>query len=370
MLKKIRARMLFLIIVVIPTFLGTIYYTFIATDVYITEAKVIVKTLSSQTSTLGGISGILHSLGIPEPSTKGAYLIIEHIRSRDIMFELDKKYRLKDYYSSPKWDILQRFDPLKIDPSYENFFERYYKDKVIQTYLDTNSGVLTFQIRAADSEYGYEISKNVLSISEKFINELNKRSSFTALEHFKTQLEDTRNKVRSFSKRIISYMSQVQVVAPQEQIGLTLQQIAKFQEQLISKQFELSKLFSLAPKNPKIQNIKREIEEIKKEIDTKMAILAGKEGSIGGYSVELELMRADLQLLQRELEANLSAFLQAQNQLLLQQLFIERVEEPRKPDAPLEPRKFISIFTVFSISFAVWGIISLLVAGVKEHREE
>ncbi len=370
MLKRIRARILFLIIVAIPTFFATIYYTLIATDVYITEAKVIVKTLSSPSTSLGGISGILQSLGIPEPSTKGAYLIIDHIRSRDVMFELDKKYHLKDYYSSSKWDILQRFDPLRIDPSYENFFERYYKDNVIQAYLDTNSGVLTFQIRSADPDYGYGISKDILSISEKFINQLNKRASATALEHFKSQLEDTRNKVRDFSKKIITYMSQTQVVAPQEQIGLTLQQIAKLQEQLISKQLELSRIISIAPQNPKVQNLKREIEEIKKEIDSKMSTLSGKEGSVGAYSVEFELMKHELQLLQRELEANLGAYLQALNQLLLQQLFIERVEEPYKPDAPLEPREFISILTVFAISFAVWGILSLLVAGVKEHREE
>ncbi len=368
--KKISGRALFLLIVVIPTFLATIYYTFLATDVYITEAKVIVKTLSPPSTSLGGISGILQSLGIPEPFTKGAYVIIDHIRSRDVMFELDRKYHLKDYYSSSRWDILQRFDPLGIDPSYENFFERYYKDNVIKAYLDTNSGILTFQIMAADPDYGYEISKDILSISERFINELNKRASFTALEHFRTQLEDTRNKVRLFSRRIIKYMSETQIITPQEQIGLILQQIAKLQEHLISKQFELSRLFSIAPMNPKIENLKREIEEIKREIDTKMALLTGKDGSMGAYSVELELLRADLQLLQRELEANLSAFLQAQNQLLLQHLFIERVEEPRKPDAPLKPREFVSILTVFAISFAVWGIISLLVAGVKEHREE
>jgi len=370
MLKKIRARVLFLIIVVIPTFFAAIYYTLIATDVFITEAKVVVKTLSSPSISMGGLSSILTTLGIPEPSTKGAYLIVDHIKSRDVMFQLDKKHKLKDYYSSSKWDILQRFDSLGIDPSYENFFEYYYKDEVIRTYLDTKSGVITFQIRAADPDYGYEISKDILAINEIFINDLNKRASSTALEHFKTQLEDTREKVGDFSKKIITFMSETQVVSPAEQISLTLQNVAKLQEQLIAKQLELSKILSIAPMNPKIQNLKREIEDIKKEIDSKMFTLAGKESSVGAYSVELELMRSELLLLQRELEANLAAFLQAQNQLLLQQLFIERVEEPRKPDAPLEPREFIAILTVFTISFATWGILSLLIAGVKEHREE
>ncbi len=363
-------RLLFLIMVVAPTVFATVYYTLLASDVYITEARVIVKTMSPPSASFGSIAGILHGLGIPEPSTKGAHLVIEHIMSRDVMFELDRKHRLKDYYSSSKWDILQRFDPLGIDPSYENFFENYYKKKVIQAYLDVNSGVLTFRIRTFDSDYGYSIAPDILSISEKFINELNKRSSATALEYFRERLEDTKTRIRRFSDKLVAYMKQSKVVTPQEQIGITLQQIAKLQEQLIIKQFELSKVVSIAPENPKVQNLQREIEELKREIDKGMAILVGKEGSMGGHLVEMELMKAELQLLQKELEANISAYLQAQNQVFLQQLFIERVEEPHKPDAPLEPRRFISILTVFAISFALWGVISLLIAGVKEHREE
>jgi len=64
------------------------------------------------------------------------------------------------------------------------------------------------------------------------------------------------------------------------------------------------------------------------------------------------------------------AFLRAQNQAYLQHLFIETVESPRVPDAPMEPRKFRNVFITFVVSFALWGILTLFLAGVREHIGE
>lgn len=366
-LKKITSKKLFLILVVIPTFLTFVYVTLVATRIYISEAKIIIKS-STPASSYSGLSSLLKSVGVLEPSIVGSYFVMNYIHSRDAMFELDKKYQIKKYYEKGNLDFLQRFDSLGIDPSYENF-HKYYQDKVVNPLLDITSSILTIQVRAADKEYAYKLTKELVQMSERFVNALNVRSSHSTLDYYKQQLEDSRKKVRTLASNIAQFLTKTGLVSPEQQIGAMIQSTTKLQEQLIAKQIELLGIISIAPENPRIPNLKREIQQLKAEIDKNLNSLAGSKDSIAPHAVELELLKTELLMLQKEVEANFAAYLQAQNQAFMQQLFIEKIEEPFVPDAPMEPERLKIIFTVFAISFALWGVLSILIAGIKEHTE-
>jgi len=43
--------------------------------------------------------------------------------------------------------------------------------------------------------------------------------------------------------------------------------------------------------------------------------------------------------------------------------------QPSLPDKAMEPRRLRSIFTTFLISLIGWGVVSLVVAAVREHAE-
>lgn len=81
----------------------------------------------------------------------------------------------------------------------------------------------------------------------------------------------------------------------------------------------------------------------------------------------MELLKMEMQILQKELEVNIASLIQAANQLRLQQFYVERVENPRIADAPVEPRILRNTLTVFAIAFAIWGIVAVLYSGVREH---
>jgi len=368
MFRKIKNTSIsFFIIVIIPTFISIVYNLFLATPTYISEAKVIVKSLGSGEMP-GGLGSLLSAVGVLHPSTSGAYLVMEHIRSRDVMFQLEEKYKIKEYYSSKDWDILRRFDPLGIDPSYENFYE-YYKDRVIESFLDTNSGVITIRIRGKDPEYPTTVLREILGISENFVNGLNMRASMTALNYYKEQLEKSRAKVKEYSEKLKKFLNENRVFAPDKEVAVLLSTIAELQKTLIAKQIELSNIESVAPDNPKIPQLRKEIEELRNKINALLSKITGRSDSLATSSVELELLKTELLMLQKEVEMNLAAYLHAQNQAYLQHLFIETVEAPIKPDAPREPRALKNIFVVFILSFITWAIIWLLTSAAREHVE-
>lgn len=365
--KLITANISFFLIVILPSFLALIYNFFIATPFYHSEAKLLIKSVGGQELT-SGLTSVLRSVGLIEPSSVGAYIVMDYVLSRDFMFALDGQFSIKKVYSSSNIDFIQRFDPLKIDPSYENFFVNYYRSgKVVHISLDPHSSILTLRFRSPDPKYSKAMADFSTNLIEDFINNLNERSAETKLRYYLENLEENRRKIRELAGKIKDFMVKTQVLAPEQQAAVVLQTTSRLQEQLLLKQIEYMRIQAVAPDNPRLSEIKREIDELRKQIDKNISLLTGGSQSVGPSSVELELLKTDMQLLQKELEANLVSYLQAVNQLKLQQFFAERVESPKVADAPLEPERLKNILTVFAIALAIWGILSVLYAGVKEH---
>jgi capsular polysaccharide transport system permease protein len=52
---------------------------------------------------------------------------------------------------------------------------------------------------------------------------------------------------------------------------------------------------------------------------------------------------------------------------LRQQLYLERIVQPNLPDYAMEPRRLRSVLVVFVLGMMAWGVLSLLVAGIREH---
>ncbi|MBZ1351046.1 hypothetical protein KZZ10_10350 [Alcaligenaceae bacterium LF4-65] len=70
----------------------------------------------------------------------------------------------------------------------------------------------------------------------------------------------------------------------------------------------------------------------------------------------------------KQLAAAMAALEQARSEALRQQLYIERVAQPQVPDSSLEPDRVRGILTTFVLGLLFWGIVSLLVSGVREHN--
>jgi capsular polysaccharide transport system permease protein len=85
--------------------------------------------------------------------------------------------------------------------------------------------------------------------------------------------------------------------------------------------------------------------------------------------VEYERLNLERDFAEKRLAAALTALVQARMDVLRKQLYLERVVEPNLPDYAMEPRRLRSILTVLGFALIIWGVITLLIAGVREHRD-
>ena len=71
----------------------------------------------------------------------------------------------------------------------------------------------------------------------------------------------------------------------------------------------------------------------------------------------------------RQLAAVLATLDSARSEAARKQLYLERLVQPNLPDQALEPRRLRGVATVLAAALIVWGIVSLVTAGIREHQE-
>ena len=85
-----RRRLLFLAVVVLPTVAASSYFGLIATDVYISESRFILRS-AQRPAREGGLNALLQSTGLPgfQRSVEDAYAVQDFMLSRDALRQLD-----------------------------------------------------------------------------------------------------------------------------------------------------------------------------------------------------------------------------------------------------------------------------------------
>jgi len=58
----------------------------------------------------------------------------------------------------------------------------------------------------------------------------------------------------------------------------------------------------------------------------------------------------------------------AEDEAQRKQAYVERIAEPSRPDEAAEPRRLRGIFATFVLGLIAWGILRLLLAGLREHH--
>ncbi|MFQ1017374.1 hypothetical protein [Gilliamella sp. Occ3-1] len=71
----------------------------------------------------------------------------------------------------------------------------------------------------------------------------------------------------------------------------------------------------------------------------------------------------------QQFEAATLSLRNAQVEITKKQLYLERIEQPSVSDVSFKPARIYNIIATFIISFLVYGIINLFIAGIREHKD-
>jgi capsular polysaccharide transport system permease protein len=379
LIKRSRRRFprispLFLLTVAAPTLLAIIYFGLIASDIYISESHFVVRSQQRQQSSSGLTTALLMASGSGAGaalarSLEDTYNVQDFMLSRDALQRLNDQLHLDAAYGSSKVDIFRRFAGLAWwNNSFEDFYLHYQKFVDVQL-VDSTSPVSVLEVRAFTAEDAYRINEMLLQMSEELINRINERARQDLIRFASIEVEEAERKAKAAALTLSNYRKKNVVVNPESQSGLHLQSITRLQENLVAIKAQLAQIHDSAPQSPIIPSLKKRAETIQAEIDAEMAKVAGGSLSLTDKAAEYERLSLERSFAEKQLENALTALDKARSDAQRQQLYLDRISQPNKPDKAMEPRRIRAVIATFILGMITWGVLSLLVAGVREHRD-
>ena len=356
---------LFLLTVFLPTLFSIIYFGFIASDIYISESRFVIRSPQKQQVT--GIGAFLQNAGFSK-SQDDTYTVHDFISSRDALQQLNVQFALTTLYTDPKIDRFSRFGGFDPDSSFEAL-HRYYQKHIIEVSNDSSSSITTLRTKAFSAADARKMNTSLLEMSEKLVNQLNERGRQDMIRFAQSEVAAAEAKARAAALALSAYRDKKGVFDPEKQSALQLQQISKLQDELIATKTQLAQVRSVTKNNPQLAVLQKRADVLQAEIATETAKVVGGDRSLSGHAAEYERLALERGFADKQLAAALASLEQARNEAQRKQLYLERIVQPSLPDYPVEPRRFRAILATFAVGMICWGILTMLIAGVREHHD-
>ena len=361
----LKRHIVFLLTVALPTCIAVIYYGLIASDVYISESRFLVRS-PQQHMQSGLFTEFLQGTGISR-SEDDTYSVRDFIISRDALKQLNDKLDLRRSYSSKDIDWLGRFPTFGWDTSFESLY-RYYGKRVGVDY-DPVSSISVLTVEAYTARDAQRINQMLLDMSEQLVNSLNDRSRHDLMHFAEDEVKIASERSRDASLALLDFRSKQSVFEPDKQAAIQLEGVARLQEELVSTEAELAQVTKLSPSNPQIVGLESRVQTLRAAISAEASKVTGGGSSLSVHASSFERLQLESEFAAKQLGSALAALETARSEAARQQLYLERLVQPNLPDKALEPRRARSVFTVFVLSLIVWGVVSLVLASVREHTD-
>lgn len=208
---------LFWLTVVLPTALAGYYYFMVASDIYITESRYVIR--SPQKQSMGSVTDLFARVGFAS-SGDDSFVVRDYILSRSALDLLNDQLGIKAKYSAQTIDWLHRFPGWKYwDTSMEAFFDYYLKQ--VGVIVDPGTSISALTVKAFDPATALEINRKLLQYSESFVNQLNARARQDLISNAQAEVNLAQNKLEDVSLRLVyEQTSAKRSNSPDEQLVL------------------------------------------------------------------------------------------------------------------------------------------------------
>lgn len=352
------------ITVIIPTTVSTIYFGVLASDQFTSQSSFVVRSPKSQSS-LNNLGAILQGSGFSR-SQDDIYTVQEYMQSRSALNALLKKMPVREFYET-KGDIFSRFNGFGFQSEDEAFYQ-YYKDKVA-IHFDSVSGISNLNVTSFDAGESQKINDALLKQGEVLINQLNERARKDTIRYAEEVVASAEEQVKNASAQLTQFRIANGIFDLKAQSDVQMGLVSKLQDELIVIQTQLDQVKAVTPENPQIPGLVAREKSLRREIAQQMRAISGKgESSLSNQAAEYQRVFLENELAEKQLAAAMTSLESAKAEADRQQLYLEVISQPNRPDLAHSPKRIYNIVATFIIGLIVYGIASLLSASIREHK--
>jgi len=364
--SRVPKRMLsvFLFVVALsPTLLGATYYGLIATDRYVSEAQFVVRS-ATRSSGAGGFAAFLQMVGISK-SQDDTFSVHDFIGSRDAVIQLAERLPLREMYGVAEADVLSRYPNIFYGRTLEQF-HRYLKWR-IEVIYNSNTGISTLKVQAFKPEDATQIADHLLRLSEQLINQMNVRIREDSVRFADDEVKRAEQRTIAAQLAITDFRNREVTLDPTRSSIHVMELVARLSGELSTANALLAEVTASSPSSPQLPALQRRVQAIQEQIAIERARISNTSDGLAQKIAQFEQLTLEREFANKALAAAITALDGARSEARRQQLYLERVAGPTKPDQALEPERFFLITTILAVNLIALMIIWLFVAGIRMH---
>lgn len=368
--KALRRRLLkisFLLAVILPTLLGAIYFLAIASDRYAASAGFSVRSMDPAvggTDLLSSISGI--SSG--GSTTTDSYIILEYLRSRELVEKLMREVDFQEAYGSDQIDILYKLDLTK---PIEDIVD--YWSWMITTSFDNASSIITFEVQAFTAEDAEKVAALIVKYCQDLINKLSQEARRDAVSFAKKEVAAAELRLKLIREELRDFRAKSSAVDPAATAAANLELTTNLEGELIRLRAQLATLLTtLSEDAPSIQQLKKQITSIEAELIEKRAEVSGTravegEENLSTLLANYERLNVEQEFAQQAYTVTLASLERSRADADRQQRFLAVFKNPSRPQDAIYPERILNTILVLIAALILWSIGTLLTYSVRDH---
>jgi len=364
-------RISFLLAVVVPTVLTSLYLYFVASPQYVSEFHFSVQSQqqpfilgsgNSAATSPGGSAALFNYL-------TDNYIVVDYLQSQAALDELMKRVDLEKVYAQPDFDWWYRMGTGL--PAERKL--RYWQSRINASF-DMVTGIATVQLRAFSAQDAVKIATDLAQMSDQLVNDLQARSRNDAISFFEKEVDKAEQRLRDARAATRDFRDNEQMAAPEQSADNVVALIAKLDQELTGMRGQLAtELTYMTAKAPSVVTLKQRIEATEDQINRLRAEIGATGADVDKRRLS-NLMAGFDELKQNEAFAQqlyqsaLTSLETARANAALQHTYVATYVEPRMAESDDGfPRKPETILVVFLVAGFVWFVGLLGTYSIRDH---
>lgn len=363
-LSLVGRQWLFLAMVVAPVALAGYYFAFIASNIYVSETKYVVRTPSDNGGIGNPLSGLVQSSGITK-ATDDAHTINAFLISRDAMDILRRSTNLDDAYSADKADFLSRYPKFSSWRTNEGLFKYFITMTTVRH--DNTTGISTLSVSAFDPKDAQTIARKLIESGEALANRLSKRMRDDLVQSAMIEANFARDHALVVQQKITEWRNREAQIDPTRFSAAVIELIARLSLELAQLRAQKAEMMKASPQSPAIVSLQNRIVALEDQVANERASLAGTSSSLATKIVEYEQLQLEKLIAEKLFGATVNSLETARADAQKQQIYLERIVDPQLADYPSRPQRLLSLAIVAGISLLLFIVLRKILENISHH---
>jgi capsular polysaccharide transport system permease protein len=356
---------LFVWIVLVPGLVGAIYFLFLASPLYISQAQFIVRAQSTQIQP-NGLNAVLQGVGL-SPAQSDSFVVHDYIMSRDAIGDLVHNHQLREDLGRPGADFMTRFPRPLEAPTFENLTLAY--PRFVGVNYDSSTGISTLIVKAFAPRDAQQVASALLEGGETLVNRLNDRADQDAVAETQKEIAEAEAQLTTAEQSLTAFRNRERLIDPARSSVVNLDLEGKLQGEIATLRAQRAGIAASAPQSPQLPGLDSLIHAYEQQEQAQKSQMAGETGSLAPMIGEYERLTLERDFADKNLATAAAAAEQARLEARRKRLYLERIANPNLPDSATEPHRLVNLVTWIVTLLLVYGMIALIFAGFREHRQ-